>query len=299
MKSFVVKSMMVMFAGWFAFAGTGFADAAPGDVIVTLGEDLNSDQRAQLLDEMDVNEDDVLMVEVTNEEEHHYLGEYISASRIGSNALSSTKITLLEEGEGVNVETNRIDWVTEAMYANALVTAGVEDADIYVTAPFNVSGTAALTGLIKAYELSTDEVIPEEQKQVANEEMVKTAELGENVGVDKAAELMTRIKEEIAEGNVETEEDLRDLIDRVAHELGIELTEEEMNGLVSLFQRMQNLDIDWNQVQDQIGKIRDNLSEFLASEEGQGLIDSILNFFNSLIDAIRSWATNMVMAFRQ
>ncbi|MBM7097064.1 DUF1002 domain-containing protein [Bacillus sp. H-16] len=289
MKHKLMKSTMAVFAGWFLFASMAFADAAPGDVIVTLGEDLNADQRAQLLDEMNVDENEAQVVYVTNEEEHQYLGNYISASRIGSNALSSSKITLLEENSGLSVKTNRIDWVSEAMYTNALATAGVEDAEIYVTAPFNVSGTAALTGLIKAYEVSTDGVIPEEQKQVANEEMVKTAELGENVGVDQAAELMTRIKEEIAEGNVETEEDLRDLIDRIAAELGIELTDEEKNGLVSLFQRMQNLDIDWGKVQEQIGSIRENLTDFLESEEGQGIIDSILAFFEALIDAVRSW----------
>ncbi|WP_026689240.1 DUF1002 domain-containing protein [Alteribacter aurantiacus] len=289
MKHKLFKSTVAVFAGWFLLVSTTYADAAPGDVIVTLGEDLNANQQSQLLDEMGVSEDEALVVYVTNEEEHQYLGNYISASRIGSNALSSSKITLLEEGSGLNVTTNRIDWVSEEMYTNALATAGVEDAEIYVTAPFNVSGTAALTGLIKAYEISTDEVIPEEQKQVANEEMVKTAELGENVGVEKATELMTRIKEEIAEGNVETEEDLRDLIDHIARELGIELTDEEKNGLVSLFQRMQNLNIDWSQVQEQIGSIRENLTEFLESEEGQGLIDSILGFFEALIDAVRSW----------
>ncbi|WP_096434645.1 DUF1002 domain-containing protein [Alteribacter populi] len=297
MKHKLFKSAVTVFAGWFLFASMAFADAAPGDVLVTLGEDLSNEQRATLLDEMGVDEESAIMYTVSNDEEHQYLGDYISASRIGTNALSSTKITLLESGEGVNVETNRIDWVTEAMYANALVTAGVEDAEIYVTAPFNVSGTAALTGLIKAYEASTEEVIPEEQKQVANEEMIKTAELGEEFGTEKAAELMTRIKEEIAEGNVETEEDLRDLIQRIANELGIELTEEELNGLVSLFQRMQNLDIDWGKVQNQIGKIRDNLSEFLESEEGQGLIRSILDFFDALIDAVRGWFSSGVITW--
>ena len=39
------------------------------------------------------------------------------------------------------------------MYINALATAGVKDASVYVTAPFSVSGTPALTGIIKAYEV--------------------------------------------------------------------------------------------------------------------------------------------------
>ncbi|MCE7794253.1 DUF1002 domain-containing protein [Salipaludibacillus sp. CUR1] len=283
------KLSIATLAAWMLLVSVSFADAAPGDEIVTLGEDLSPQQRESLLNEMNVDEDDVLIVTVTNEEEHEYLGDYISAAVIGSNALSSSKITILEEGRGIDVETNKITWVSEGMYANALITAGVKDADIYVTAPFEVSGTGALTGLIKAYEASTDEVIPEEQKQVANEELVKTAELGEEYGVEQATELMARIKEAISEENVETEEDLRSLIQRVANELGMTLTDEELNGLVSLFERMKNLNIDWDQVQNQISHIRDNIGDFLNSEEGQGLIQSILDFFNSLIDSLRGW----------
>jgi uncharacterized protein YpuA (DUF1002 family) len=283
------KLMVSTLAIWMLFVSVSFADAAPGDEIVTLGEDLSPQQKEELLNEMGVNEDDVMVVTVTNEEEHQYLGEHINASIIGSRALSSSKITLLEEGEGMDVETNRITWVSEGMYANALITAGVKDANIYVTAPFDVSGTGALTGLIKAYEVSTDAVIPEDQKEVANEELVKTAELGERYGVEDATELMARIKEALAEEDIETEEDMRNLIQRIAGELGMTLTDEELNGLVSLFERMKNLNIDWDQVQNQINSVRDNIGDFLSSDEGQGFIQSILDFFNELIDTLRGW----------
>ncbi|MBU8905707.1 DUF1002 domain-containing protein [Desertibacillus haloalkaliphilus] len=264
------------------------ADAAPGDVIVTLGESLTAEQEQQLLEEMNVGED-VEKIYVTNDEEHHYLGDYISPAQIGTRALSSSKITLARSGAGLQVDTNNITWVSEGMYANALVTAGVKDAEIYVTAPFPVSGTAALTGLIKAYEVTAEIEIPEEQKQVANEELVRTGELADSIGTEQATELMTRIKEEMARQPVETEEDLRDLITRVAEELGITLTEEELNGLVSLFNRMKDLNIDWDQVQNQIGKIRDNLGEFLNREETQTFIASLLDVINQLIETIKGW----------
>ncbi|UTR09391.1 DUF1002 domain-containing protein [Evansella sp. LMS18] len=292
MKNRLWTGVIAFFSVWFLFASVISADAVPGEVVVTLGEDLNAEQRGNLLNEMGVEEEGTEIIFVSNEEEHHYLGDYISANIIGTRALSSSKITLLSSGEGINVETNRITWVSEGMYANALVTAGVQDADVYVTAPFDVSGTGALTGLIKAYEASADVEIPEEQKQVANEELVKTADLGEKHGVEQASELMARIKEAIAEEDVETEEDLRALIQRLANELGMELTESELDGLVSLFNRMKDLNIDWDQVRSQLNSIRDNLSEFVNSEEGQGLIQSILDFFSRLIDAIRGWLSS-------
>lgn len=288
MKKLILVFIIALFT--FFVPNSALGDAVAGEVIVTLGENLTDDQKKQLLLEMEVAED-VEIISVTNEEEHQYLGNYISAKKIGSRAISSTKITLLESGSGLQVTTNNIDWVSEGMYANALVTAGVTDADIYVTAPFEVSGTAALMGIIKAYEITTEIEIPEEQKQVANEEMVKTAELGDRFGVEEASELMSRIKEEIAKNPVTTTEELRELIERVANELGITLSEEELTGLVSLFNRMKDLNIDWDQVQNQITQIRDNLDEFLNRDDTQSFIGKFLDVINELINVIKGLFT--------
>ncbi|WP_412459202.1 DUF1002 domain-containing protein [Alkalihalobacillus trypoxylicola] len=265
------------------------ADAIEGEVIVTLGEDLTSEQKQTVLDDMGVKESEVEIIYVSNQEEHQYLGEYVNAQTIGTRAISSSKITLAGSGDGIVVDTNNIYWVSEGMYANALITAGVEDAEVYVTAPFSVSGTGALTGLIKAYEEVTEQEIPEEQKQIANEEIVKTSELGESIGVDEATELMNQIKEEIANNPVESEDDLRELIRRLAEQLGVTLTDQELDGLVSLFMRMQNLDINWENVKDQISKVRENLDDILSSEETRNFIDRVLGFFSSIIDSIRGW----------
>lgn len=286
------KIILLFLIGVFSVIGSNsaMADAVVGEVIVTLGEDLTVAQQQQLLKEMNVP-DDVQIVYVSNAEEHKYLGNYVSKDVIGTRAISSARITLLEEGAGISVTTNNIRWVSEGMYANALVTAGVTDAEIYVTAPFQVSGTGALTGMIKAYEITTEIEIPEEQKQVANEEMVKTAELGDRFGFEQATELMTRIKEEIAKNPVTTDAELRDLILRVARELGITLTDEELNGLVSLFNRMKDLNIDWNQVQNQLTNIRENLGEFLNREDTQNFIGKLLDVINELISVIKGWFT--------
>lgn len=162
------------------------ADAAVGDVIVTLGADLSESDKQKVLDEMNVP-DNATTVTVTNKEEHEYLGKYISNAQIGSRAISSSSITIAKKGSGLNVETHNISGITDEMYLNALMTAGVKDAKVYVTAPFEVSGTAALTGLIKAYEVSSDEAISEDVKQVANQELVTTSELGDKIGNENAS----------------------------------------------------------------------------------------------------------------
>lgn len=175
------------------------------------------------------------------------------------------------------------------MYINALITAGVKDAKIYITAPMSVSGTAGLTGIIKAYEVSTDTIIPEEVKQAANEEMVKSAELGDAIGTENASALITKVKEEIAKSQPKTEADLRTIIENAAKDLGITLTEEQIQTLIDLFNKLKDLNIDWNQVGDQLTVAKDKISNYLGSETGQGFLESLKAFFISLIDAIKSW----------
>ncbi|TDL61131.1 DUF1002 domain-containing protein [Rhodococcus qingshengii] len=266
-----------------AVPSISFADAVEGDTIVSLGENLTEQQKSDLLAELGVPEN-AQMITVSNQEEHDYLGEFIPKEQIGSRAISSASITMGAKDSGLDVQTNNITWVTDEMYINALTTAGVKDAAIRISAPFDVSGTAALTGIMKAYEATTNKEIPEEIKKAANEEMVKTAQLGDSIGADNAAALMGKVKEEIAKNEPKTEADLRALIEQVAAELGITLTDAELDRLVEFFNGLKAMDIDWNQVKEQLSDI----STFLQSEEGQSFLQRLQDFLNSSLDEIRA-----------
>ncbi|MFE4811717.1 MULTISPECIES: DUF1002 domain-containing protein [Bacillaceae] len=264
-----------------------FADAAVGEMIVTLGENLTNEQKNMILSEMKAP-NDVEVLTVTNAEEHEYLGDYIASRLIGTKAISSSAITLEEKGTGLKLESKNINWVTDEMYINALATAGVKDATVYVTAPIPVSGTAALTGVIKAYEISADKKIPEDVKQAANEEMVKTAKLGDEIGTEEASSLVTKIKEEMAANPPANTEEVREVVESSAKDLGITLNDAQTQSLIDLFNKLKELDIDWNAVGDQLTAAKDKLSNFLESEEGQSFLDKLKEVFSSLIDAIKS-----------
>ncbi|WP_312474445.1 DUF1002 domain-containing protein [Neobacillus sp.] len=264
-----------------------FADMAEGDMIVTLGENLSAEQKQVLLTEMGAPKD-VQIITVSNQEEHQYLGKYVAKSLIGTKAISSSAITIAPKGSGITVKTKNINWVTDEMYVNALITAGVKDANIYITAPIAVSGTAALTGIIKAYEISADKTIPEEVKQAANQEMVETAKLGDSIGDKNAAALIAKVKEEIAKNKPKNDEELRKIIEQAAKDLNVNLSDKEMKRLIDFFNKLKDLNIDWNQVSDQLNKAKDRISNFIHSEEGQGFFEKIKQFFIRLIDAIKS-----------
>ncbi|MDY0407562.1 DUF1002 domain-containing protein [Virgibacillus soli] len=140
MRKKLVLSTIVLLASLLMSPFIAHADLIAGEEIITLGEDLTDSQKQQILKEFDVDENDIDIVYVTNEEEHRYLGDFIPAAQIGSRAISSAKITIGNKGDGIVVETNNINFITEQMYVNALATAGIENAKIQITAPFSVSG---------------------------------------------------------------------------------------------------------------------------------------------------------------
>lgn len=267
---------------------TVFADAVVGDVIISLGDDLKQSERDAILEEFNAPENATMIV-TTNAEEHKYLGAVIPANKIGNIAISSIMITYTEKGSGLNVDTSdKITYITDENYTNALITIGIEDADIKITAPQNATGTAALTGIMKAYEVATGEAIDEDIKKVANEEMIRTAELGELIGNEQAIELINKIKQEIAEKKPETTEEIRNIVINMVNNYNISLSDEQIEQLIALFDKMKNLDIDWNKVSNRIESIAKKTSEFLSSEEGQGFLQGLKLFFNKLIDWIAS-----------
>ena len=119
-----------------------------------IGADLDESQVAAVYNVFGVKKGDVIQLSVTNAEEREYLEGYVDESIIGTRSISCVYVELLGEGSGMDVTTSNITWCTAEMYISALATAGITDARIVVAAPFEVSGTAALTGIYKAYELS-------------------------------------------------------------------------------------------------------------------------------------------------
>ncbi|BCU81176.1 hypothetical protein JIR001_09590 [Polycladomyces abyssicola] len=263
------------------------ADAVVGETVVTLGQDLTQQERQAILNEMNVP-NDVKIIEVTNAEEHQYLGKYLSKATIGSRALSSAKITLTDAGSGIKVQTHNITTITNAMYANALITAGVKDADVYVTAPKPVSGTAGLTGILKAFEAATGTKISEEQKQVANEEIVRTADLAKQIGSEKATQFMLKLKEEVAKQQPQTPEEFRDIVVNVAGDLNINLTNQQITQLTQFTQNLSNLNINWDNVSNQLKNFQDQFQQVLNSKEAQGFFAMLVDWFWKLVEWIQS-----------
>ena len=266
-----------------------FADVAEGDSVVSLGANLTQAQKTQLLHYFNPPKE-AEFIEVTNEEEYRYLGDVVPKSKIGTKAISSVMVTYTKKGSGLNITLDEhIKYITPATYRNALITAGVVDAEVSVAAPINVSGTAALTGIMKAYEHSTGKKIPEEVKKVANEEMVVTSEISENHGDQKVNDLINTIKVQVAEKKPKSKEEIRVIINNISNQYNINLTDEQVEKLVQLVSKMQNANIDWDKVEKEAKKYSDKAKEYFSSEEGQQVLEKSKNIFTRFIDWLMSF----------
>lgn len=269
------------------------ADAVSEKPYLLLGADLKASEKATVLELLGVDEDDMESYnvgEVTNAEEHEYLGDYVSASVIGSRALSSVLVQLESNGEGISVETSNITYCTSGMYRNALATAGIEDATIKVAGPFNITGTAALVGVMKAYEEMTGEAIPEESKDAATNELVATGELAESIGdAEDAEDLIALIKEKVVAEGLDSKEEILGAVEEAANQLEINLSDEDRQLILDLMEKISNLDIDVDQLKEQAKAVYDRLVDMGIDLKSESFWQSVKATLNKVIDKIMSF----------
>lgn len=279
------------------FFGQGQASAENDDVIneklgvpiVVYGETLTAQQKDEVRKLLKVdNPQNVDEITVTAKE----LARLINGNP-NSRMFSSAKITLKEKGNGLVVTIvtpENITEVTTEMYANALLTAGVENANVEVASPVKVTGHSALVGIYKAYE-SKGEVLDKDRMEVANEELELATELADKEGLsdEKVTELLTEIKKMIAEQNPATREEVEKIVQEQLDKMSIELSEQDRQLLIDLFDKMRSLDIDFNHVKQQLEDISKDIKGKLEKVVGdEGFWDSVANFFQNLFDSIRN-----------
>ncbi len=288
-KKSLIKHIIIMLIFTIVFSIFAYAD---NTVVVTLAKNLNDTQREQILELFNVSEETTKIIEVTNEEERRYLEGIAPEEQIGRITISSAYVEALEEGHGIEVETYNISWVTKEMYQSALVTAGVKDAKVIAAAPYSVSGTGALTGIIKAFEQATGKKISEEQKKVANEEVIKTGELGEEIGKEKATELVRVVKEEVTAKRIKDPEEIKRIIIDIAGRLDINLNAEQIDSISKLMEKINKLNLNTEEIKNQLRGIGEKLDKTLKDNEQvksllQRIIEAIRNFFNSLLSKLK------------
>ena len=203
-------------------------------------------------------------------------------------------ITILDDGSGLNVSTKNINWCTEQMYKNALTTAGITDADVKVTAPFEVSGTAALTGIYKAYEDITGNSLSSLAKMVGAEELIVTGQLAEYIGSDEATALINELKGILDITETMSDADVKKEIKKLADQYNVQVTDEQIEQLLKLCRQLEKLDI--NQLKEKLVSITNTVEKAMTAkdkvaksvttitEKVTGFLGSVSKFFAGLFN---------------
>lgn len=254
-----------------------------GEARAVIGANLTEEQISAVYSNFGVKRGDVTELRVTNADERKYLEGYVDDSVIGTNSISCVYIEVLEEGEGLDVTTSNINWCTSQMYVSALATAGITDARIIVAAPFEVSGTAALTGVYMAYEDITGETLDETAKLVSTQELTLTAELAEKIGSYDSVEIVNELKLLLGETKNMTDEQLRREIESIASDLGVSLTDTQISQLISLCRSLEKLNPE--QLKEKVESVQNTIAKLgQAKETVSNFFEGVKNVWNSIVD---------------
>ena len=269
--------------------------AEAGDKRVAIAADLTVEERQQIYKDFGINPGDVPEIIVTNADEKAYLSGLIDDQKIGNVALSCVYIQILSAGQGLTVLTNNINYCTPDMYKNALTTAGIADARVMVSAPHPVSGTAALTGVYKAYESVSGNTLSELAKSVGAEELVVTGNLAEYIGSDEATTLINELKGILDQTVNMTDDQVKTQIDILAKQYNIQVSDGQREQLLKLCRSFEKLDT--NQLREKLVSLGNTVQKASQAKESlEKFADDAGNFakkVGNLVNKIGGFFQNL------
>lgn len=253
-----------------------------GDARAVMGADITAEQKASVYKTFGIKEGSVTELTVTNDDERQYLDGLVDESIIGTKSISCVYIEVLGEGDGLDVSVSNINWCTEDMYANALVTAGISDAKLIVTSPVEgISGTAALTGVYKAYEDITGEKLDEIAKLAGTQELVITADLADQIGSYDAVTIVNELKKVLGETVNMTDEEVRTEIKNIAAENDISVSDGQVDQLVSLCRSLEKLNPE--ELKARVESFQDTVKKLAGAQAKiQEIGESMQKFFENV-----------------
>lgn len=249
------------------------------DNVVTLGENLTAEQREAMYKYFGTSADKVRTIIVTHSDEVKYMEGIATAEQIGNTTNSCAYVEPTNSG-GIKVKTANLNFVTSAMIASTLTTAGMENCNVIAACPFEVSGTGALTGIIMAYETASGEKLDEGKKEAAMEELITTGDLANSIGSEEATQVIGEVKEEILDKGLTDADEIGDAVDKIAEKHDVTLTDDQKQQIISLMQKISQYDYDLSSIKDTLNNLSGKVSGL------EGVWNSIKSFFVGSGDGI-------------
>lgn len=238
---------------------------ADASKVVTLGADLTEAQKNTMMKYFKADASQVQIITVNNQDEHNYLGKYISNEQIGTRTLSCAYVKPTQSG-GIKVRTANLNYVTCNMLANALSTAGVSNCEAVAACPYEVSGTGALTGVMMAYETASGKQLDSTKKDLATKEVVVTGDVAQQVGNDNATNIINQAKLQIIGDNIQNADEIYNIVNNIAIQNNVMLSADELNTITALLQEIVQQNYDIQEMKQTLESIQKNLDKATGND---------------------------------
>lgn len=294
-----------------AFAKSSFTGEYRQGEILSFGSSLNQREEAALRDYFGVS-DEMEAIYVDNETAIKQLGLAPDAlDDYKGGWYSSAYVKLTDQG-GINVSSKNVSLVTNEMFANALITSGILNCEVIVSAPFMVTGESALAGILAGAEEIMGESLSEENKIVAKEEIDTTLEIADEIlnnpdneinsssdSSTVASGIINDIKQQVIKDSPNSTQ-IEQIIVNVTNNYGVELSEESTERIANLMEDVNKLDIDYKDIKETMKNIGDSISESLKEAgvklKESGLLEKIGNWFVDLVRGVGEWIKGLFIS---
>ncbi|AHI11141.1 DUF1002 domain-containing protein [Lactobacillus helveticus] len=174
----LITAILLSVVAIFSFSKKETVLADDDTPVVTLGTSLTESQKQGTLKTLTapLNGSDYQTITVTGSDLVKYLNPSGDNFTTSSGVWSSAMIQKTNRGSGINVKIldyngkNNITSITANQYKNAALTAGITDANIYVTSAIPIDGSGALAGVYAAYAKNGN-ALNQKQVNAAQDEM--------------------------------------------------------------------------------------------------------------------------------
>lgn len=307
-RNIVAATAMLLSFGLATSKAYAAEDTTP---VITLGNSLSEGQKKGTLEILKgalSDSSSYNTLTVTGDDLVTYLNPAGNNFTSSSGVWSSAAIEKTSSGSGINVRIldyngeNNITSITSDQYRNAAVTAGISDANIYVTSATPIDGSGALAGIYKAYAKSGDKL---NQKQItaAQDELNTLSGInGENKDKDgySDAQLNNAVagaKKVMADqGNGLTKDEITKIVDDelAKNGLGNALTDAQKRQIINLLVEIANSGAlnsptfkkqagqAMNAIQENAKGVFDKLNTEENRNALQKLWDAVVEFFTSI-----------------
>ena len=270
MKKRLLSSILVGLAVLTGCVAPAMADSRK---VVTLGADLTPEQQNTMMRYFGVSRDAVDLIYINNDDEREHLGSYVPLEQIGTRTFSCALVAPTRSG-GIQVKTANLSWVTCNMIASTLSTSGVTNCQVVAASPFEVSGTGALTGVIMAYETASEQQLDPVKKELANEELVTTGNLADEVGQSKATAVINETKLQVIENNITDMNEIHNIVNNVSNSYDVTISEDQSEEIAVMMQKIAAQEYDITQLKATLERVQANVAgDAGASEEEQQKIE--------------------------